>query len=111
MEGVEGRVTMQWRMRPRFGDGLARTRIEARRPFPVATSGHVAVAACAWGAGPVDVETEGFGGRFEVPGGGRATLALVAAHGEPLVFPSRDDAERRLEHAASFWRDWAGKLS
>jgi GH15 family glucan-1,4-alpha-glucosidase len=110
VEGLEGRVTMRWQIEPRFGYGLASTRIEARTPFPVATSGNVAVAACAWDAGRVEVQDAGFGGRFEAQAGARATLALVVAHGEPLVFPAREDVEARIDATAAFWRDWAGRL-
>jgi GH15 family glucan-1,4-alpha-glucosidase len=110
VEGVDGRVTMRWRIQPRFGYGLARTRIEARSPFPIATSGNTAVAACAWDAGPIHVEHDGFAGSFEVHAGTRATMALVAAHGEPLVFPSRDHVEARIERTTAFWRDWSGRL-
>jgi GH15 family glucan-1,4-alpha-glucosidase len=111
VEGVDGRVTMRWRIQPRFGYGLARTRIEARSPFPIATSGNTAVAACAWDAGPIHVKHDGFAGSFEVHAGTRATMALVAAHGEPLVFPSRDHVEARIERTTAFWRDWSGRLS
>jgi GH15 family glucan-1,4-alpha-glucosidase len=110
VEGVDGRVTMRWRIQPRFGYGLARTRIEARSPFPIATSGNTAVAACAWDAGPIHVKHDGFAGSFEVHAGTRATMALVAAHGEPLVFPSRDHVEARIERTTAFWRDWSGRL-
>jgi len=110
VEGLDGRVTMRWRIEPRFGYGLAPTRIEARRPFPVATSGNTAVAACTWDAGRVEIQDSGLGGQFETRAGMRATMALVGAHGEPLVLPPRDDVEARIDGTVSFWRDWSAKL-
>jgi len=110
VEGLEGRVPMRWQIEPRFGYGLAQTRIEARGPFPVATSGNVAVAACAWDAGRVEIHDGVIGGRFEARTGTRTTIALTAAHGEPLVFPARADVEARIEATAAFWRDWAARL-
>jgi GH15 family glucan-1,4-alpha-glucosidase len=107
VEGVDGRVAMRWRIEPRFGYGLARTRIEPRQPFPVATSGNTAIAVCAWNAGPIEVSDTGVCGRFEAAAGSRATIAVVAAHGEPLVFPARDDVEARIETTAAFWRSWS----
>jgi GH15 family glucan-1,4-alpha-glucosidase len=43
--------------------------------------------------------------------GTRSTLAVAAAYGEPLIFPSRDDVERRIEATAAFWRDWSAQLT
>ena len=111
VEGIEGRVAMRWRIEPRFGYGLARTRLERRGPFPVATSGSSALAICAWGAGPIETTSNGVGGRFEVRAGTRATLALAAAHAEPLVFPSRAGVEARIDATAAFWRDWSARLT
>ena len=110
IEGLGGRVAMRWRIEPRFGYGLAPTRIEARRPFPVASSGNAAVAACSWDAGGVEVRGAGVGGQFEARAGTRATVALVAAHGEPLVFPPRADVEARIDGTVAFWRDWSARL-
>lgn len=111
VEGLDGRVPMQWRVEPRFGYGLAPTRIDPRTPFPVATSGGTAVAACTWDAGRVDCDGAGIGGRFESRAGARATIALSAAHGEPLVFPARDDVEQRIDATAAFWRSWSARLA
>jgi len=110
VDGLAGRVTMRWRLEPRFGYGIARTRIEPRTPCPVATSGNSAMATCVRGTGNVEIEDGAIGGRFEARAGTRSTLAAVAAHGEPLVFPSRDDVEGRIEATAAFWRDWSARL-
>jgi GH15 family glucan-1,4-alpha-glucosidase len=110
-EGLDGRVAMRWRIEPRFGYGLAPTRVEPRRPVPVATSGNVALAPCAWDAGRIEIANGAITGRFEARAGTRATMALVAACGEPLIFPARDDVERRIEATGAFWRDWAARLT
>src|SRR5215217_9464158 len=39
VECLSGRVPMRWRVTPRFGYGLAETRVSARDGIPVATSG------------------------------------------------------------------------
>ena len=111
VDGLAGCVTMRWRIEPRFGYGIAPTRIEPRKPFPIATSGNSAVAACVWGAGDVETDDGALGGRFEARAGTRSTLAVAAAYGEPLIFPSRDDVERRIEATAAFWRDWSAQLT
>ena len=111
VEGLDGQVAMRWRIEPRFGYGLAQTRIDLRQPFPVATSGNTAVAVCAWNIGPIEVSDAGFRGRFKAEAGSRATMAIVAAHGEPIVFPARDDVEARIEATAAFWQSWSRRLA
>jgi GH15 family glucan-1,4-alpha-glucosidase len=110
IEGLAGRVTMRWRVTPRFGYATSPARIQRRGPFAVATSRGDAVAVCAWDAGGLVCEADAVAGRFEARAGARATLALIAAHGEPLVFPPRDDVEERLEATIAFWRDWSSRL-
>jgi len=111
VEGLDGRVAIRWRIEPRFGYGLAPTRIEPRTPFPVASSGGTAIAACTWQAGRVDCDGAGIAGGFEARAGTRATLAVSAAHGEPLVLPARADVEQRIDATAEFWRSWSTRLS
>src|SRR6266436_3019991 len=103
IEGLAGTVRMRWRVEPRFGYGVAPTRIERRGPFAVATSGADALAVCAWDGPRAAIEGHSIAGSFEVSAGGRVLLALSAAHAEPLVFPSRSTVEARLDATASFW--------
>jgi GH15 family glucan-1,4-alpha-glucosidase len=111
VEGVAGTTRMRWRVEPRFGYGARRTRVERRGSVAVASSGADALAVCAWDAGHMDVEDGSVGGTFEIQQGGRALLALAAAHAEPLVFPSRPAVEGRLETTAAFWRRWSDGLT
>src|SRR5262245_37939048 len=110
VEGLAGRVVMRWRLEPRFGYGSARTRIEPRSPFPVAVSGSDALAACAWEVGQIRSDSRAIGGTFEIRAGARAMIALVTAHGEPLVFPGRGQVEARLDFTCEFWRRWSDGL-
>jgi len=111
VDGVAGRVPMRWRVEPRFGYGSAPVRVETRGPFPVATSGNDALAVCAWDAGPVRCDTTGAGADFEILDGARSTIAVVAAHAEPIVFPTRADAEARVDATVDFWRRWTAQLT
>jgi GH15 family glucan-1,4-alpha-glucosidase len=111
VEGLAGRVALRWRVEPRFGYGSAATRVEWRGPYPVATSGSDAVAVCAWDAGTVRCDETGVGADFEIRDGGSAMVTLAAAHGEPLVFPTRAQSEARLEATADYWRRWAARLT
>lgn len=111
VDGLAGHVPLRWRVEPAFGYGAAPTRLAMRGGWPVATSGSDALGVCAWDAGPVRCDAEGVGADFETREGGRSTIALVAAHGEPLVFPARAQTEARLEATAAFWRRWASALT
>jgi GH15 family glucan-1,4-alpha-glucosidase len=111
VEGLAGRVPLRWRVEPRFGYGAAPVRLGMRGPHPVATSGSQALAVCAWEAGPVRRDGEGFGADFEAREGTRSAIALVAAHAEPLVLPPRAQTEARAEATADFWRRWAAGLT
>ncbi|MGH3015781.1 MAG: glycoside hydrolase family 15 protein, partial [Gaiellaceae bacterium] len=55
------------------------------------------------------VGRDAISGRFEARDGDRALVLLGAANEEPLVFPSRDEAEARLDGTIAFWRGWTGK--
>jgi GH15 family glucan-1,4-alpha-glucosidase len=110
VEALAGTVGMRWCVEPRFGYGLSATRVEARTPFPVATSAGGAVAVCTWDAGSGYCDDRSMGGHFHLREGQRALLVLASAHGEPLVFPARSDVEARLDATASFWRQWSDRL-
>ena len=111
VEGSGGQVPMAWRVEPRFGYAAARTQIGMRAGLPVASAGTDALAVRAWDAGSPVCDAEGIRGEFTVSTGSRALLALSAAHGEPLVFPARDEAEARLDSTIESWRSWAGRRS
>jgi GH15 family glucan-1,4-alpha-glucosidase len=100
VDGLEGSVALRWRFAPRFDFGRRTTELGRRGGATVATCGSEALALCAWGADE---------GRFELTTGDRATFALAGASAEPLVLPSREGAERRVEEASDFWREWSGR--
>jgi GH15 family glucan-1,4-alpha-glucosidase len=107
VEGLSGRVTLHWRVTPRFGFGGGRTEISRRRGVAVATSRADAIAVHSWNAGDTACDAQAIHGRFSIEAGRRALLALTAAHQEPMVFPLREEIESRLDHTIQFWRDWS----
>ena len=108
VEGVSGSVAMGWRMDLRFDYGLEAPRLGLRNGVAVADYRSNAVALRTWEAGESAVADGSLRGRFEARDGERALLVLSASHQEPLVLPSRDEVERRLERTVEFWRGWAG---
>lgn len=107
VEGVAGQVPMRWAVEPRFGYGGWRTRIGRRAGVPVASARSDALAVAAWGAGDPELSERSIGGHFTALEGSEALLALSAAHGEPLVLPTRGEVEARLDATIEFWREWA----
>ncbi len=108
IEGIAGEVPMRWRLEPRFGYASRPARIEPRAGVPVASSGADAIALRSWDAGGAVCDRAAISGEFVAAPGARASLALSASHGEPLVFPARDEVEARLDATTDYWRQWAG---
>jgi GH15 family glucan-1,4-alpha-glucosidase len=109
VEGLAGSVPFAWSVEPRFGYATRDVRLSTRDGVPVAAAGRDAVAVSSWGAGEAELGGEAISGAFEVRDGERALVLLGAAHQEPLVFPSRDAAEARLDGTIASWRGWTGR--
>ena len=108
IEVLAGSVSLAWSVEPRFGYGARGGRLGLRDGVPVAVAGSDAVAVATWGAGEPEVGADGISGRFEARDGDRALVVLGAAHQEPLVLPSREGAEARLDQTIAVWRRWTG---
>jgi len=111
VEGLAGSVRMAWSVEPRFGYAGVSSRVGWRAGVPVATAGGDALAVCAFEAGAPEFRAGVIRGRFEARAGTRALLALSAAHREPLVVPTRGDAEARLDATATIWQRWSDGLT
>jgi len=109
VDGVAGRVPMRWRVAPAFGYGAAPPLLERRGGIPVALKGRDALAVCSWEAGEAQLDEEAIFGCFETQESSSALIELCAAHQEPLVLPSREQVEARLEATTAYWRQWAAQ--
>ena len=101
---------MSWSVEPRFGYAGRSTSLGWRGGTPVAAAGGDALAVCSFDAGTADLSAGAIGGRFEARTGTRALIALCAAHHEPLVIPTRDELEARLDATTVTWRRWTESL-
>jgi GH15 family glucan-1,4-alpha-glucosidase len=109
VDSVAGRVPMRWCVTPAFGYGARPPRIERRAGRPVAVGGRDALAVCSWDAGEARIDDHSIFGRFEAHDSSSTLIALCAAHQEPLVFPAREQVERRLDATIAYWRSWASQ--
>jgi GH15 family glucan-1,4-alpha-glucosidase len=107
IEGLGGEVPMRWRVEPRFGYASLPPRLASHGHVRVASAGANALAVRAWDAGEPDCEDRAISGEFVASDGSRGLLVLSASQAEPLVFPSRGEAEARLDATAGFWREWS----
>lgn len=106
VDGLSGSVPLRWSVKPCFAYGTHRTRLARRAGVPVATAGSSALAVCAWDAGEPECHRGVISGRFELPQGRRAMIAMPFAEQEPLVLPARRECEARLDGTGAAWRSW-----
>ena len=107
IDGLSGRVTLRWRVEPRFGYAAWSTKVAHRKGIATASAGSNAVALQAVEAGEPTLGDERIAGRFEAAEGSTALLALSFAHQEPLVFPTAGELVARLDATSDSWRRWA----
>jgi GH15 family glucan-1,4-alpha-glucosidase len=107
VEGLSGEVPMHWRVEPQFHYGERAPRIGRRGGTPVATAGGDALAVSSWAAGAPVLGDGSIGGSFVAAAGAGALVVLNSAHREPLVLPSRAEAESRFSSTVAFWREWS----
>jgi GH15 family glucan-1,4-alpha-glucosidase len=111
VEGLSGTVSMQWRLRPRFGYGQ-----QSHDPVRLGESlvyrhGDLQLGLRCFGAGDPEVSDGGALATFEVRQGQTATLAMSASDGVALPAPGIRDLERRLQATIDLWRGWVGHTS
>jgi GH15 family glucan-1,4-alpha-glucosidase len=112
VEGLEGRVRMQWSLEPRFFYGRHRARVGRREGRVFFAHGRDALALNLWDAGEPEQGAEAsVAGSFAAEHGRSSILSLAAAYKEPAVLPGRDDTERRLDRTIRFWEEWSGRAS
>jgi GH15 family glucan-1,4-alpha-glucosidase len=110
VDGDSGRVPMAWEVRPRFSYGRRPTRLSRHAGVPVATSGSDALAVCAPQAGTTNIDASAISGAFDATPATSVVIALCGAHQEPLIFPSRQELDKRFTHTVTSWRRWVATL-
>jgi GH15 family glucan-1,4-alpha-glucosidase len=108
IEGLEGAVSFEWRVEPRFDWGRQAPSIVRRADRLFAEGGRLQLAVHSWDAGEVGAEEDALSGSFEIAPDRTALLALVAAYEQPLHAPSRDHVEARLDATSRVWERWLG---
>jgi GH15 family glucan-1,4-alpha-glucosidase len=107
VEGISGEVEFELVLQPRFDYGRRQPRLRVRDGRGYVLDRGSALALLVWPDAELAVREGAIVGRLRVAAGERAEVVLAGAHGEPLVFPSREEAGRRLELTDEYWRGWA----
>ncbi|MGH3049303.1 MAG: glycoside hydrolase family 15 protein, partial [Gaiellaceae bacterium] len=108
IEGVEGRVRMEWRVEPRFDWGRVDPTIARRNEIVVAEGSGLQLGVHSWGAGEPELDEQAVSGGCEIDAGATALLALTATHEQPLPKPLREHVEARLDATCRVWERWLG---
>ena len=104
VEGLSGRVPMEWRVEPRFGYGLEEPTF--RRPGGIVTAlhGEHRLAVHAFDVGEVEHSATAAEGTFAAEEGSRGLLALGYTNSDPVPRLHRERVERRLDETIEYWR-------
>ena len=107
VEGISGQVDFELELKPRFNYGRRRPRLRVHGLTGYALDKGAALALLAWPDAHLEAGDQVITGKLSVTAGERAHVVLASATGEPLVLPSRDDADRRLDLSNDYWSAWA----
>jgi GH15 family glucan-1,4-alpha-glucosidase len=111
IQGVEGEVALRWEIVPGDRFGLSKPDIytsggpDAEKL--VVDMGDLHLAVHTFDVGKPKIEKARITGRFSVPAGKRAVLAITGSESEPLFYPSRAAFEARVDTTVAEWREWA----
>src|SRR5579884_88903 len=111
VEGVGGRVPVEWRLRPRFDYGRHGPEPERFGDLLVYRHAGLQLGLKGWEIGEVAVRDAVAAGSFTIEPGQSAILSLHAGGGAGLPSPTRDDIERRLDATIRLWRDWVARAT
>lgn len=107
VDGLSGRVPMEWGVLPRFEFGQVAARFEWRQQHPVTPFSEGILAVLAFDVGEVACASEAAHGRFELSEGDHGLVAVVASADAPLDLPPRSHIEARLHGSIERWRSWS----
>ncbi len=112
VDGVDGDVSMAWRVAPQTGWTPSSPTWETRRRAAVARmpDGR-SLAVQSWDAGGRPPADGSVAGRFTTAPGSRSVLALGAFSAAPILLPERGDVLARLEETIAFWRSWIAPMT
>ena len=106
VEGLDGRVEMEWEVAVGNRFATARPWATTRRGIPEVTIGDQNLGVVLGDAGTPEVNGHVVRGSFVVEQGSRHVLAVVSTDGEPLFVPDAGAVADRIEDTVGTWEAW-----
>lgn len=116
IDGLDGEVTMRWRVQPGTSLQTAAPWIENTQHGAIVRSGSTAFAVVGFEHGPREPRVDGvtgpeLDGRFTASAGSRHLIALAATHDEPLHIPDPSNVDLGIDRTVDNWRHWSSVFS
>jgi len=106
-----GSVRMAWEFRPGNHFGHSTPRVSKIGEIAVVAVGNQTIAVVVDAAGSVDILSDRVRGRFVAHECQRSLVALTGTKEVPVVIPTPEDIDRRLENTKEAWRRWSSRVN
>ena len=110
IEGIDGHVTMGWRVAPGTGLATASPWVDATPRGPILRVGDLTLGVQTAEVGDVKVSDRDMSGTFNTAPGSRHLLAVVSTSREPLQLPEPEAIDRGIERTVDYWKKWSAEL-
>ncbi|SDQ25542.1 glycoside hydrolase family 15 protein [Microbacterium sp. cf332] len=116
IDGVEGNVSMAWRIHPGTSLRTAAPWIERTQHGDVIRSGKTAMVVVGFEHGPDAPDPDGTSGprltgSFSTSAGSRHLIAIAATHDEPLHLPDPYNVDIGIDRTIENWKHWSEVFS
>jgi GH15 family glucan-1,4-alpha-glucosidase len=110
VDGVEGRVAMQWRVSPGTCFNTASPWTRKTPHGTVLRANDLSLGVAVSDGMQVDLTDQAASGRFVVADGERRVVGVLAAHAEPLMLSSASEIDRGLDRTIEVWQGWSDQF-
>jgi GH15 family glucan-1,4-alpha-glucosidase len=110
IEGLDGRVTMRWAVRPGTCLGRYQPWTETTEHGTVLRVGALTLGVRTDGIGAWEIGHRSVGGQFTTTAGSRHLLAVLSTADEPLPLPPAEVIDTNIDRTVDFCRRWSDAL-
>jgi GH15 family glucan-1,4-alpha-glucosidase len=110
VEGLEGRVAMEWRVSPGTCFNTASPWTRETPHGTVLRANDLSLGISVSDGMQVDLTDQAASGQFVVAPGERRLVGVLAAHAEPLMLSSASEIDRGLDRTIDVWSNWSDQF-